>query len=361
MSAWKYKSLMPKVIVSKLRLISPKDLADMCGRSLDVILSMLAKTPYRFDIESIPSQHLDSVSTEKSLFRNLARTFEEIIECSPKNIGFLLSVIQRKFEASNVKAMLRAIKANLNVDEAMGYIIPAGRLDEANCRKKLESSKGIADFADALSDSEYGAILKDALGENEGTIPLHVFEAAMDKYAYGRIWKAATKLRGLDGKIARNVLGIEIDSANLKVILRCKALGLGESQIKQYLIYSSNVFGENDLENAIKAVDVKSSIELLLSAARLVMVRDHQYMLVDLLKEYESSQSLSQLEMVLDRSLLKANLRMLKRYTPFFNIGAVLAFLNLKWFEVRNLRAIVRGAEGNIPPQEIKKLLLLPD
>jgi vacuolar-type H+-ATPase subunit C/Vma6 len=64
--------------------------------------------------------------------------------------------------------------------------------------------------------------------------------------------------------------------------------------------------------------------------------------------------------MVLDRGSLKTSLRMLKRYTPFFNIGLILAFLNLKWSEVRNLRAIVRGVEDKIPPDKIRKLLILP-
>jgi vacuolar-type H+-ATPase subunit C/Vma6 len=52
---------------------------------------------------------------------------------------------------------------------------------------------------------------------------------------------------------------------------------------------------------------------------------------------------------------------MVKRYTPYFNIGLVLSFLNTKRVEVKNLRAIVRGAEDRVPPERITELLILPN
>jgi vacuolar-type H+-ATPase subunit C/Vma6 len=99
----------------------------------------------------------------------------------------------------------------------------------------------------------------------------------------------------------------------------------------------------------------------LFKAGEIAATRDYQHMLSDIQREYGAAHSLSSLELTLDRSLLKANLRMLKRYTSFFNIGLILAFINLKWFEVRNLRAIVKGLEEGIPANEIKGILVLAD
>ena len=361
MSAWKYRRIMPEVIVAKLRLIDPKDVASLAGRSLRDVYSMLENTSYRAEILDMPPEQLSSVSMENTFLKNFVRTFKEIMDHSPKDIGFLLSTILVKFEADNVRALLRAKVSELGVDEAMRYITPVGRLEEARCRKILESSKSVNDIIDLLSDTEYGSILKEALLEYEGTKVFLPFEVALDKYVYSGIWKAAGKLRGLNKKIARTVLGIEIDSINVKVILRCKAMGINADQIKRYLMPVSEVFGEKEFEDAVRAPDIRSSIESLLAAARLGTVRDYQYLLTDLLEEYEASTSLSGLEIVLDRGLLKTSLRMLKRYTPFFNIGLILAFLNLKWFELRNLRAIVRGAEDRMPPDKIRRLLIFPD
>jgi len=361
MSAWKYKQLTPKVIVSRLRLINSKDLTAACGKDFDDISSMLIKTPYRREIADIPSERTDSLSLENSLIKSLARTFSEIIECSPRGIRRLLSAMQMKFEASNVKAMLRAKQTDLSVEQTMEYIVPVARLDELYCRRKLESSRNVSELVEALGDLEYGKVLREVTSESDEPKSIQELEAAIDKYVYSRIWKAAGKLRGLDGKIAKAVLGLEIDVANLKVVLRCKTLGVEEDHVKKLLVHPSSIFDEKDVTRAIKMTDIKSSIECLLATATLAKARDHQYMLTDLLKELESSEAVSQLEKAMDQSLLKTNLRMLKRYTSFFNVGSVLAFLNLKWFEVRNLRAIIRGAEAKVPPDKIRELLILPD
>lgn len=352
---------MPEVIVAKLRLIEPKDMTALAGRSLRSIHSMLTKTPYEKEISEIPPRQLSSFSLEKAFLRNYVRTCKEIVDHSPRDTHFLLSSILMKFEADSVKATLRAKEAGISVDEAMRYIIPVGRLDKVRCQKILESAKSVGDVVELLSDLEYGSVLKEALRGREETRVLIPLAVALDKYVYGNIWRTAGKLNGLDKKIAKTVLGVEIDSINIKVILRCRTMGISEDQMKRYLIPVTEVFGEKELEKAIKMADIKSSIESLLKAAKLAMIRDYQYMLTDLLKEYESSQSLARLEMVFDRGLLKTSLRMLKRYTPFFNIGLILAFFNLKWFELKNLRAIIRGVESKIPSDKIMELLVLPE
>jgi vacuolar-type H+-ATPase subunit C/Vma6 len=147
---------------------------------------------------------------------------------------------------------------------------------------------------------------------------------------------------------------------NIRVILRLQEAGISQDQAREYLIPISEVFGQKGLEGAMQAKDARSTIEQLLEAAKVGLARDHQQLLKDLIIEYETHKSLSHLETVLDRGLLKTSLRMLKRYTPFFNIGVILAFLNLKWFELRNLRIIIRGAEGKMPLARTTELLILP-
>ena len=361
MSAWKYKRIMPRAIIAKLKLIKPEDIVDLVGRSLDYICSKLMETTYKVEISAIPAGQLNSISLENAFLKNFIKIYEEIIAYSPKDIRLLLSTVLMKFEADNVKAILRAKEAEMNVDEAMKYITSVGRLDEVRCRKILENSKSVKGVVELLLDLEYGFVLKRALGEYEKTGLFLPLETALDKYVYGKIWEASEKLKGLDKKIARTILGVEIESINVRVILRCKAMEIGENLIRHYLIPVSEVFGDKELEDAIKAANLKSSIESLLTTARLALAVDYWRMLSDFLKEYETSHSLSRLEIVLDRGLLKTSLRMLKKYTHFFNIGLILALLNLKWFEVKNLRAIVKGAEGKIPMDRTKKLLILPN
>jgi len=358
MCAWKYKRIMPKITVAKLKLMEPKKITDLVGMSLHHISSMLEKTPYKTEISEVNAKGLSSISLEDALLQNFIKTCEEIMEMSPKGIRLLLSTFLMKFEANCVKAILRTKQVELDVDEAMKYIMPVGRLDEARCRKTLEISENIADVVEALSDMEYGSVLEKAFAVYEEEKIFYLLEVALDRYVYSKIWRAIGKLGGLDKKIARTVIGLEIDSANVKTILRCKAMGISEDQIRRYLIPVSEVFSEKELEEAMRGLDMQSFINSLVKLARRSMARDYQYIFTEIQESHITS--LTTLEMILDRGLVETNLRMIKRYTPYFNIGLILAFLNLKWFEVRNLRAVIRGCEAGIPPNRVKKSLILP-
>ena len=361
MKVWKYKSLTPTVIGAMLELLDRKDIVDLVSRSFDYIYSILTQTSYRIEISKIPRNKINAASIQNALLKNYLRACKTIEENSPKDISYLLSTIMMKFEADNIKSILRAKSAGISVDEAMNFIIPAGRMDERRCRSILENSKNIMDVIELLSDLNYTDSIKDFLEDYEETGILFPIEASLTRSIYKQIYKAVGKIKGKDGNIAQTVLGLEIDSINIRVILRGKSLGIAEDQIKHSLLPASEIIGKKELENAIKTKDIPSSIESLFAMAKYNAVRDYQNMLTALLREYEASQSLSQLELVLDRSLLETSLRMLQRYTPYFNIGLILAFLNAKWFEVKNLSVIVRGAEAKIPPDRIESLLILPD
>ena len=358
MCAWKYKRLMPKITVAKLKLMEPKEITNLAGMSLPYIVSRLEKTPYKAEISETRTKELSANSLEDTLLQNFINTCEELMELSPKRIRSLLSTYLMRFEVDCVKAILRAKKAELDTDEAIKYIMPAGRLDEVRCIKILESSENIADVAEALSDMEYELVLEKAFAVYEKEKNFYLLEVALDRHVYSKSWKAVGKLGGLDKKIARTVIGLEIDSANVKTILRCKAMGISEDQISRYLIPVSEVFSEKELKQLIRKPDIQAFIDSLVRLARSAMSRDHQYTFAELQKKRLTS--LTTLETILDRGRVETSLRMLKRYTPFFNIGLILAFLNLKWFEVKNLRAIIRGSEAGIPPDRVKKLLILP-
>ena len=358
MCAWKYKRLMPKLTVAKLKLIEPKRITGLVGMSLHHISSVLENTPYNAEISDVRTKEFTSISLEGALLKNFIKTCEEFRDLSPKDVRLLLSALLMKFEVNCVKAMLRAKEAELSVEEAMKYIIPAGRLDEVTCRKTLEVSENTADIVESFSDLEYGSVLKEAFAVYEAEKIFFLLEVALDRYVYSKIWRATGKLGGLDKKIARTIIGLEIDSVNVKTILRFKAMGIREDQIRLYIFPVSEVFGEKELENVMISADIQSFINSLVRLAKRAMARDYQYIFTEI--QQSQVTSLTMIETILDRGLVETGLRMIKRYTPYFNIGLLLAFLNLKWFEVRNLRAVIRGSEAGISSDRAIKLLILP-
>jgi len=216
MCAWKYKRVMPKITVAKLKLMEPKKIAGLVGMSLHHISSVLEKTPYKTEISEVNANELSSISLEDALLQNFIKTCEELMEMSPKDVRLLLSAFLMKFEAKCVKTILMAKQAELDVDEAMKYIMPVGRLDETRCRKTLENSENIGDVVDSLSDMEYGSVLEKAFAVYEEEKIFYLLEVALDIHVYSKIWRAIGKLRGLDKKIARTVIGLEIDSRSVR-------------------------------------------------------------------------------------------------------------------------------------------------
>lgn len=349
---------MPKITVDKLNLMEPKQVTGLVGMSIQQIYSVLENTPYKAIISEVKENEFNFLSLEKALTRNFISTYEQIRKLSPKDVSLLLSALLMKFEANCVKALLRAKEAELSVKEAMKYIIPLENFGDAKCRSILENSENINDVIDSLSDTEYGAVLEKVFTVYMKEKVFYLLEVAIDRHVYQKIWKATGKFRGLDRKIARTIIGLEIDSINVKTILRCKAIGIKPNQIEQYLIFVSNVLNKKELRDAMRCSDLRSTIDSLVITTKNARARDHYYVFRDLQDVHVTS--LTTVETVLDRGLVETNLRIMKRYTPFFNIGLLLAFLNLKWFEIKNLRAIFRGAEAGIAPDRVKKLLVIP-
>jgi V/A-type H+-transporting ATPase subunit C len=358
MKPLKYKEIMPRTAIEKLKLIELDDAVSLINKDVESIRSALLESPYRDDILRISKDKIDSISLEEALLENYVRTCKNLIKFSSGDIRRLLLAVLKKFEVSNVKAMLRAVKAKMDVDEAMTHIISVGTLDKNRCRAILAGSKSIEDVINSLCDLEYGLIMKGVLNERQRIDDLLPLEVALDKVVYQGILKSVEKLKGLDRIIARGVLGIEIDAINVKIILRFKAMRVSQDQIKDYLMPTA-LIDEKTLEKAMKATNVKSTIECLLMAAETAKNPFYQNIFTQILRECDAP--LSRLEAILDKASLKMSLDMLKEYTRYYNIGFILAFLNLKWVEVKNLRCIIKGSERKIPPSQVRKLLTLPD
>lgn len=357
MKPLKYSALMPKIALENLKLIEVDDLLSLIGKDLEAIRCFLQESAYQDEISSISTDELGTLSLEKALLQNYVKTCKALIKSSSSEIKNLLLAVLRKVEVSNVKALLRAVKAKIDIDEAIKHIIPVGTLDEDRCRAILAGSKGIGDVINSLRTLEYVATLKMVTGELTMSVDLLPLEVALDKAVFQGIIEAAEKLKGLDKTIAKSVLGIEVDFVNVKIILRCKAKGVNPDHIKDYLM--PTVFIDEDvIEEAIQATDVKPARDRLLKAIENIDNTFYKNVFNQVLNGSDLQFSL--LERMLDSASLKMSLHMLKRYTRYYNIGFILAYLSLKWFEIKNVRCIIQGSKRKTPISQVKQLLVIP-
>jgi V/A-type H+/Na+-transporting ATPase subunit C len=355
----KYKEIMPRIAIEKLKLIAPEDIVSLIGKDLEAIRCSLLETAYMNEILTVPKGTIDPIDFEEALIENYAKTLDRLTKFSTGPIKNLLTAFLRKSEASNVKTMLRVMKAGINLEDAMKHIIPAGSLDKKRCRAILENAKNIHDIVNSLYDLDYDKVLTRVLQDQDTAEDLLALEVALDKFVYQEIMKSVERLRGVDRTIAKEVLSVEIQAINTKTILRFENLeGVNEKIIKKYLIPIQILNGAR-FEEATETINSR------------VLITDF----LDLIKKtgnsnYESwlrrnlldlNLPLSRLEMYLEGTALETSLYMTRKYTRYYNISFILAFLNLKSFEIKNLRCIIVGSARNIPPNQVKNYLFLPD
>ncbi|TRO50800.1 hypothetical protein E2P63_05705 [Candidatus Bathyarchaeota archaeon] len=357
MKPLKYKEIMPRVAIEKLELLSTDDLLELVGKDPSVIRCALLETSYRDNFLKISPDKTDSISMEEALLENYAQTLNHLIKYSMGNIKGVLLAVVGKFETSNVKTLLRAAKAEMKIDEMVRHIIPVGSLNKEQYRDLLSSSPTVESIVETIASSDFDPIIKEVIVNNKITegnlLPL---ELALDKAVYRRIFKSIENLKGLDKLIAKTVLGIEADAINIKIILRFKGTDIHEDQIKKYFL-PSFVFNEETLQNALELPDTKSIAEYLFETTDAINNIFYKEIFFQIIEQCKSS--LSQLETILERASLKTSLHIIRKYLKYYNIGFILAFLNLKWFEIRNLRCLIVGSERKIAPEQIRRSLVL--
>lgn len=345
---------MPRVAIEKLKLIKTEDLQDLVGRNLEAIRCALLETSYRDAILRF-AEEADTILMEEALLENFAETMQNLEKSSVGEIKTVLLAIIGKFETSNIKTLLRAAKAKMNPDEAVRHIIPIGTLDKDRCRDILSASSTIGDIVEALSSS-YGSIMGEALFESMATDDLLPLELALEKAVYQKIFDTVDKLKGLDKSIARNVLGIEVDMLNLKTVLRLRTRGVPKDELREHLV-STFLFDVQTLEKALVAKDMASLTKYLWDVAATAKNSFYKDLLAKISKY--CNLPLSQLEIILERAPLRMSLEMQQKYLKYYNVSYILAFLNLKWLEIRNLRCIIVGSERKIADEQVRRLLIL--
>lgn len=358
MKPLKYKEIMPRVAIEKLKLIETKDLINLIGKNLETIRCALLETSYRENILNLSKQEIKASFLEEALLENYAQVLKALVKFSVADSKNLLLNIIRKIETSNIKTLLRAKKTKMNVNEAVSNIIPVGLLSKDQTRKILSSSKTIEDVFDYLYDTEYAIVIERAVANNSGIVDLLSIELSLDQFAYQKICESIEKLKGLDKFISKNVLGIEADTKNIKVILRGKAQGIPKDQIKRQFL-PSFIIKKRTLLKALEESDVKNLIELLIRAKNVAENPFYLKIFSEILTHHNSP--ISQIEKVLEKTPLKISKMMQKKYLKYYNLSYLFVLLNLKWLEIRNLRCLIVGSRRNIAPAKIESLLILEE
>jgi V/A-type H+-transporting ATPase subunit C len=340
-SATPYAFLMAKTRAREARMLTDAKVESLAeSRSLEAVVSGLRGSDYESDLEAVPEE---VEALEESLNQNLVRTYRDMLGLLPERARSFLTKFAERLELGNLRLVIQTVSGKVDRDLAVanlgdGLVFSRDRLEI------LAKSESLEQLVEQLSETEYYGELERYLEPGEYD-PSELIRAAEHSY-YLSLWRKAQELGRSNRKVARTILGREVDLVNLKLILRLKAAGAGPDVIMKNVIPI-----EGDLRHDVLRLCAQADS---LEGARNVLVRTP---LKSILTPVFSSagDDVAETEKLLDESLLNFS-KVISLFKPL-TIATPLAYLYQKHGEVRNLRTVSRGVADGIPAPELKSLV----
>lgn len=350
MGVTKYAHVYARIRARVSDVLDEGKLRELVDARPEDFVSSLMDTAYKQKLTEAGLVEVDARSIEVALKAELIVQYVMVLRSTKAPLRDIFEELLRRLEVKNLKAILRAKATTARARSAEELMIfPVEDVFKRGI-SRLNEATSVEDVINHL-DSPYFEVLKKVLPEYEETKRLLILENALDEEICEAIWSKLGKLKGKDKKMVKRLVGTELDSENIMTVLRCKAEGIPEEELREYLLpYSYGIdFSATALNDSIAAEDVSAAIRLMPDSA-------YKGVLIQALPLFESEQSLTHFEDALWRHFYISVKETMKGYP--INIGTIIGFLYLKELEIRNLCTIAVCKENEVPAEEISKLVL---
>jgi V/A-type H+-transporting ATPase subunit C len=308
------------------------------------IARFMEESEYEAEINALGARYSGVDLIEYALNRNLAKQFDDILDWANGRLYDLIARYLRKFDAWNIKTVVRGIYTDADREEVADDLIRAGEFDEDFVDKLLEAAS-IEDVVERLDGTIFDEGLEEAYDDYEESGVLVPLENAVDRAYYENLLEGLTVDEATQQY--RELLEAEIDFRNARNALRLARSG-ADIDPADYYIDGGSLFTAAEL-----ATLSKNPNELLTA------IRESKYgdELSDALDRLEEADSLIAFERSLEAALLEYAAG-LGNVFPL-SVSPVIAYILEKEREVDNIRAIARGREAGLSEDEIEEELVI--
>ena len=317
--------------------------------SLVEAVQLLKNTPYAV-LESIYSQTGDIKSAELHLYKTEILIFHDVERRVDGDTRRFCSALTTYYEVENVKRAVRLwfdrVIRGRDIEDFRSYL----------CRETIHyplapdaiiQAPDYSGVVEALKDTPYARFFGESVPDIQKMNSLFAFEVALDKYYYAEVRKAIEDLSAADARIARRLVGVEVDLLNINRIIRFKTIY--NLPLQQALKYSIPFGFEVNQETIARAYDQDRVSEVFDA-----LLKKHKG-LAGMFKEQgqDSSSRLELIAQILEYIIMREVKRMLVG-NPF-SIGIILAYFILKKNELKKLMMILNAKHYMIKPEDIHK------
>ncbi|ELZ93293.1 MULTISPECIES: V-type ATP synthase subunit C [Haloferax] len=308
------------------------------------IARFMEESEYETEVNALGSRFSGVDLIEYALNRNLAKQFNDILDWADGRLYDLIARYLRKFDAWNVKTIIRGVYSGAPRDEVESDLIRAGEFDDRLISRLLDAGE-MEEVVDLLSGTIFGDGLAAAYEEFEDVGVLVPLENAVDRAFYEQLLDGLVV--GEEAKQYREFLEAEIDFRNARNALRIARSGADLDPV-DYFIEGGTLFRASELASLAASPDELVS-----------KIRDSRYgdRLSTALSDLEEADSLIGFERALDAALLEYADTL--GYVFPLSVTPIVSYILAKEREVDNIRAIARGREAGLDPDAIEAELVI--
>ena len=332
----RYPYTYARTAVLRSRLIDKQDYSKLLKMGLNEIASYLESTEYKKEIDELALSYKGQILLEIALNKNLANTFSKLRRISTPQLRALLDLYLVRVHISNVKTIIRGKFTKEEEKEIIGMMSP---LDEESAAKlaKKQTIEEVLLESKILTNQQY----KEAIESFKQSGTLTEIENKLDKSYIEETLNLAEELPR-QSKL-KQFITEEIKARNILNILRFRREGFEKKEIIK------NIFGISPLLRRLIDASKEESAAII----------DSEYG-EDAKKgttELAKSGNISQLELDLQKKLLKMALRM-QKLKPLV-ADSILGYMFAKEIEVRNIKMIVKGKQLGLENEFIEEQLII--
>jgi V/A-type H+-transporting ATPase subunit C len=312
------------------------------------IARFMEETEYETEMNALGSRYDGVDLVEYALNRNLAKHFDDLLRWSEGALYDYIARYLRKFDVWNVKTVIRGLYSDADRSEVEDDLIRAGEFSDRRIEDLLNAGS-IEEVVEQLDDTIFGESLAEAFDVYEESGVLVPLENALDRAFYETLLSGLPDNPEVDSPTGLYVefLETEVDFRNLRNALRLARSG-ADIDPSEYFIEGGQLF------DAQEVAQLSTNLDQLVGA-----VRESKYGgdLEQALSALEEADNLIDFERALDAALLEYADRLSNRYP--LSVCPVLSYVLKKEREVDNIRAIARGREAGLGPDEIEQELVI--
>lgn len=334
-----------RVKVMKTALIKRDEYSKLMKMHVSEISQFLQQNGYKDEINSLATKYSGVELIELAVNMSSANAYKKIMRISRGGLRDIVRIFLKRFDAYNVKSIMRGKVAGTSYDEIMATLIPAGDLDSAKL-SELAKKESVQQVISALFPSKE---LKEAVLDFERSGSIAAIENAIDRQYYAELYSAAGLLPRAGGFL-RELMKAEIDSGNIRMLLRMKKSGMDAGEIKKSLNFAGLKLSRKTLEELAGSKDMNDLI--------LRLAKTHYGKIIsEGVQKFEKEGTLSVIETELTKNLLKKGTLFLHQ-SPL-SIGPIIGFSIAKEAEVRNLKMIAHARHRGLPETFMEEMLVI--